>query len=172
MKYLILALITFVSPSCDINDDNMKIENDVVPGPDVILSFSLQDEGGIDLLNPNSDTSFKHEEISFYEDLSLTKEISAEWSPEPSGDVVINKWEIDQTMVYKISILAHGETEINDSTVYGSCYLKLSDGIVDKIAIEITKKSTSSYVSKFSYAGKVIFDDLESKSNWNGIIIK
>ncbi|WP_281615944.1 hypothetical protein [Flammeovirga sp. SubArs3] len=150
----------------------MEVQHESIPGPDVIISFSIQSKEGVDLLNPDNPLSFKHGDIGLYEDIQLTKEVTREWSSDIDGKMEIYKWEENGKEVYKISILAQGEKNLDDSKKYGSCYLKLSDEVIDEISVEIVDEMTYSYVSSFSYNGTVIFSDENGYVDWDGVIIK
>lgn len=177
MKRLIIISFLITLNSC--YEDEIIIGNRLCCiSPSTHFSFSIQNKDGVDLLNPDNDLSFKHDEIEVYESEKLVEEITSKWSV--GEELQIFKSEDDG--IYRMSLRPSylRISKINDSMYVERCVLKLSDSTIDKLTVKtVVAEAMENLIylelSSILYNDSIIFDalvDLEKKRHRGIIIIK
>ena len=71
-----------------------------------------------------------------------------------------------------MGINANMNTPLANNKFENILYLRLSDVDIDTLDIQVAEVSNGAYISKFVYNDVIIFNDSESRSTWNEIIVK
>ncbi|RJE73035.1 hypothetical protein [Reichenbachiella sp. MSK19-1] len=164
MRKLVVLFVCFIlAVSCD---SESALESDSqATGPDSTFEFSFRNKEEADLLNPNTDGYYSHEQVRVYLDpersQDITTQFTGDWDfvipPETSG----SQW-------YWVYL----DASLNGNVGDVSYYLQLSAIDVDTIVAKTRERNAWPEIYYLEYNGVILFDDLESKRLWDGVIYK
>lgn len=174
IKYLFVLMSLF---SCVNEDKKLSLEA-VDSGQfnfDLNYSFFLQNESGLDLIDPEKAISYNYNDIKVFEDEDLTKDITLNFIYGNSAYGIVNGPNEKGYMIALglemgniISENKDEEISIHEQTYY----LQLAVGVVDKITIQAISHSNGASLSKLIYNEEIIFSTTKEWKNWDGIIVK
>lgn len=130
-----------------------KENEDIIRGyfPTPIVTFSIMDKDGNDLLNPYNPNSYKHHGISLYKD-SLTTQKRCECLF--SYDDNLERWNIE---FWAFCDSKKIRPEFNDTLCCATNYLKLNDTTIDVVYSEYILSGCFKALCTILYNGEDIF---------------
>lgn len=163
-SFLILFLFSCNGESQESNSVNMEVVNF-----ELVYGFYIKNEEGVDLLDPEKETSYSYEKIRLYADEELTDDISANFISNLSDYGLVNGPNEDGFM---ISLGLEMGNVVDENIHEQTYYLQLSENEVDEITVQATSSSAGASISKLIYNDEVIFSTTQEWYDWNQIIVK